>query len=69
MKYMIDKICLIIMYGISIGWAPAHVRRIKVLINILIDGLVYKKDGENFVVPDIINQVLRVYHDDVAHCV
>jgi len=37
----------------------------------LIDGLVYKKDGKNlkFVIPDaIINRILRVYHDDVAHC-
>jgi len=37
----------------------------------LVDGLVYRKDGENlkFVIPDgMINRVLRAYHDDMAHC-
>lgn len=34
-------------------------------------GLVYRKDGTNrkFVVPDsMINNILRTYHDDMAHC-
>jgi len=37
----------------------------------LIDGLVYRKDNENlkFVIPDtIISAILRIYHDDMAHC-
>lgn len=37
----------------------------------LIDGLVYKKDSDNykFCVPDaMINSILRAHHDDMAHC-
>jgi len=37
----------------------------------LIDGLVYKKDGKNlkFIVLDTMSgRILRIYHDDVAHC-
>ena len=33
MKYVNDSICLICMKGVSINWAPAQVRRIKLLIN------------------------------------
>jgi len=32
-KYVKDNICLICMKGVSINWAPAQVRRIKLLIN------------------------------------
>jgi len=37
----------------------------------LIDGLVYKKsvDRDRFVIPDsMINNLIRIYHDDMAHC-
>jgi len=38
---------------------------------ILFDGLVYRKqpDKHRFVVPDsMINNIIRVYHDELAHC-
>ncbi|XP_026829817.1 uncharacterized protein LOC113563025 [Ooceraea biroi] len=37
----------------------------------LIEGLVYKKDGDRsrFVIPEsMLNSVLKTYHDDMAHC-
>lgn len=33
-KYLIERIWLICINGISISWAPAQVNRIKLLINI-----------------------------------
>lgn len=38
---------------------------------ILVDGLVYKKEDDQlkFVVPEaMVHNILRVYHDDMAHC-
>lgn len=37
----------------------------------MIDGLIYRKgeDRARFVVPDsMLNNIMRVYHDDMAHC-
>jgi len=37
----------------------------------MIDGLIYKKgeDRARFAVPDsMINNIIRLYHDDMAHC-
>lgn len=37
----------------------------------LLDGLVYKKDEDRvrFAIPDsMINNIIRIYHDDMAHC-
>lgn len=36
----------------------------------LIDGLVYKKgdDRARFLIPDTINSIIKIYHDDMAHC-